>query len=609
MFEKSPELATYLGTLFWFLPLLFIAALAMTIRMPNGLQKVAAFGVVAIAFVYFGAFEFVREGGRRPFILYDHMYSNQVYLSDVPAIRQAGFLQTAKWTRHTSVTPENQQEVGADLFRIQCSSCHSIAGPLNDIKPLVRKYDSVFGLDAKLNGLGKITRYMPPFFGDRAERWALAGYLLSINGHPLPDPVADLNMGNPVVVVEELPVAIPPFDRASDKQVLLAWSSLGMREISDSDDVWTIAAPGSDIFAQLVRRGDPPQRVTSGVDIHYQMEQDPQVNGVFQVDESRQAFVANAVAVPAYLQDGSYHPYPLLRVSAIDSSSGAVLASTRMVVPVATEMGCKNCHGGGWKVAGVTGISDATAEDVLAVHDRISGTNLLPRARQGEPQACKSCHGDPAAGQAGDPALLNFSAAIHGWHANFLTDRSGSQACVACHAARPDGPTHFFREHHGAFMDCSNCHGTLEQHAVSLLKQEELAGKSGATILLEELSTSGAVDATGINPRTPWLQQPDCLNCHEEFGLGMSVDAFNTWTDSAEDLYRNRQDQMGVMMCQACHGSTHALYPAHNKYGRQRDIIQPLQYQGNDRPLGEDCTLCHTVQPEFEGHHPNSLRL
>ena len=158
-------------------------------------------------------------------------------------------------------------------------------------------------------------------------------------------------------------------------------------------------------------------------------------------------------------------------------------------------------------------------------------------------------------------------------------------------------------------MDCSNCHGTLEKHAVSLLKQEELAGKSGATILLEELSTSGDLEVTAINPRLPWLQQPDCLNCHEEFGPGMSVDAFNTWTDSAADLYRNRQDQMGVMMCQACHGSTHALYPAQNKYGRQRDIIQPLQYQGNDRPLGEDCTVCHTVQPDFEGHHPNSLRL
>ncbi|MFO7812835.1 MAG: hypothetical protein R6V21_07705, partial [Pelovirga sp.] len=97
-------------------------------------------------------------------------------------------------------------------------------------------------------------------------------------------------------------------------------------------------------------------------------------------------------------------------------------------------------------------------------------------------------------------------------------------------------------------------------------------------------------------------------NCHDFFDVGMSMDGFNNWTSSEDELFRNRQDLMGVMMCQACHGSTHALYPAHNKYGSQRDIIQPLQYQGNDRPIGNDCTVCHTVAQEFEGHHPNSLR-
>ncbi|MFA6687726.1 MAG: hypothetical protein WCS16_09660, partial [Desulfuromonas sp.] len=70
--------------------------------------------------------------------------------------------------------------------------------------------------------------------------------------------------------------------------------------------------------------------------------------------------------------------------------------------------------------------------------------------------------------------------------------------------------------------------------------------------------------------------------------------------------YRNRHDQMGALMCAACHGSPHALYPA--RMGAAHDNIQPLQYQSNTRPLGNDCTVCHTVQPEFEAHHPNSLR-
>lgn len=132
----------------------------------------------------------------------------------------------------------------------------------------------------------------------------------------------------------------------------------------------------------------------------------------------------------------------------------------------------------------------------------------------------------------------------------------------------------------------------MEDHALALLKQEHLAGKSGAHELLQYLAPRTVASADEFSPRQAWLQQPDCLNCHTDFAVGSSIDAFNTWTSGENTLFRNRHDLMGVMMCQACHGSTHALFPAHNKYGSQRDIIQPLQYQGNDRPIGHDCTGC-----------------
>lgn len=178
IFEKSPEMGAYLTTLGWFMPILFVVSMIMALRLPQSFQKGFCFAVVGVALVYFGAFEFVREGGRRPFIIYDHMYSNQVYLDDVPKIQEAGFLASSKWINHTEVTDDNLIDVGHDLFVYQCSSCHSVGGPLNDIRPLVAKYDSVFGMDAKLNGLGKLNNYMPPFFGTRAERWALANYIV-----------------------------------------------------------------------------------------------------------------------------------------------------------------------------------------------------------------------------------------------------------------------------------------------------------------------------------------------------------------------------------------------------------------------------------------------
>ncbi len=632
--EKSPEIANYLQLLAWAMPIFFIASMVMLIRLPNSFQRVFCFVIVAIALIYFGAFEFIREGGRRPFIIYDYMYSNQVYVDDVPEIQKNGFLTKAKWTEHKEITPDNLLAAGKDLFKYQCSACHSVGGVLNDIMPLIKKYDSPFGMDSKLNGLGKLNHYMPHFMGTTEERWALASYIVQeLNG------INPQDTANLVIDAKELPVTIPPFDKEKDEYVLLAWNNLGMHCISDSDPFWILLPPANDLYAQLVKRGDSPEIITEGVEISYQVQEGfeyPEkqvqfwnyadkllganlapgvgvgglkVSGLMNLEEDHAAFTAPFIPVVPYPEDGSFNPFPIFTITAKDKETGEILMTTKTVAPTSTEMGCKNCHGGGWRVASVAGFTDETSLDVLAAHDKNSGTNLVERATNGEPMLCQSCHADPVLGTKGDPELLNFPAAIHGWHANFLTDREGMDACVACHPSRPDGPTQCFRSHHSEFMDCTSCHGTMEDHSLSLLKHELEAGKKGAARLMENLQARVVDSVEDINPRIPWMNEPDCLNCHEDFDMGSTTDAFNTWTAGGDELFRNRHDQMEAMMCAACHSSPHAVYPATlNKLGENRDSIQPLQYQGNDRPIGNDCTVCHTVQPDFEGHHPNSLR-
>ena len=634
IFEKSPEIAPYLTALGWFMPILLLVSVFMALRLPQGLQKYMSFAVIVIALIYFGAFEFVREAGRRPFIIYDHMYSNQVYVDDVPQIQKAGFLASSKWTSYKKITDTNRLEAGAELFRFECSACHSVGGLLNNIKPLVKRYDNVLGMEAKLTGLGKLNNYMPHFFGNQEERHALASYIVSaINGIDLTVPA------NPVVEAKELPIKVPPFDKAEAGYLLLAWNNLGMHCISDSDPYWVLLPPANNLFAQLVKRGDPPEIVTEGVEIRYQVEPEfehPQhqvrfweyseelfgtqlipgfglsgngLSGSMKLEEDQRAYSAKQIPVVPYPADGSYNPYPIFTVTAIDSTTGKVLAETKAVAPTSTEMGCKNCHGGGWRVDNVAGLTKETSLDVLAAHDKNSGTNLVERARNGQPMLCQSCHADPALGAEGKPELLNLSAAIHGWHANFLTDREGMEACSLCHPSRSDGPTQFFRSHHAMFMDCTNCHGSMEDHTLSLLKKELEAGKQEAARLMAQLKPRNVESLQQINARTPWLNEPDCLTCHEDFQMSSSIDAYNSWTSEADQLYRNRHDQMDAIMCAACHSSPHATYPAtNNKLGANRDNIQPLQYQGNDRPIGNDCTVCHTNQPEFEAHHPNSLR-
>ena len=632
---KSPEMARYLPYLTWLIPILFFASLIMLIRMPQGIQKRLTFVVVLIALLYFGSFEFIREGVRRPYIISNYMYSNQIYVDDAAKLQEGGYLKYAKWNKYDRVSEENMMEVGHDLFFQQCSACHSVGGVLNDILPNIEKYDSVFGMDAKLNGLGKLNKYMPPFMGSRQERLSLASFLVKeLNA-------ANLDGGNNLTVDQkELPVEIPEFNKEEDEYVLLAWNNLGMHCISDSDPYWILLPPANDIFAQLVKRGDIPEIVTEGVTLEYVVEggfENPEkqvrfwefankllgadlapgvgvgglkVQGVMKLEEEHNAFAAPFVPVVPYPSDGSFNPYPVFTITAKDAQTGAILAETKTVAPTSTEMGCKNCHGGGWRVAGVAGFTDETSLDVLKAHDKNSGTNLAEKALNGNPMLCQSCHADPVLGTKGRPELLNFPAAIHGWHANFLTEREGMEACVACHPSRPDGPTECFRSHHAEMMDCTHCHGTLEDHALSLLKKEKDAGKKGAARLMENLKARSVASVDEINPRTPWLNEPDCLNCHEDYGIGDLDKGFNTWTSGPEELYRLRHDELGAMMCEACHGSTHAVYPAtRNKYGENRDSIQPLQYQGNTRPIGNDCTVCHTVTPEEEGHHPNSIRM
>lgn len=257
------------------------------------------------------------------------------------------------------------------------------------------------------------------------------------------------------------------------------------------------------------------------------------------------------------------------------------------------------------------GISVTTASDVLARHDRRHKTELLPQAEAGKPVLCQSCHPDPLLNAAGRPELLNLPAAIHGFHALYLPGYDGAQPCHACHPTGPDSYTYCARGTHAAQgLTCVNCHGTLEDHALTLLKGEKEAGKPKAELLMRHVKPRLVASVEDIEPRTPWNDQPDCLGCHVDFEppQGENPSAFNQWVRGPSGLYRTRTDDAGLM-CQSCHGSTHAEYPATNAFHPDLDAIQPLQYQGHPGPIGSkgNCAVCHMEDMDDEFHHPNIL--
>jgi mono/diheme cytochrome c family protein len=638
--HRASEIQPYLKGFLYLTPLLLLGGLIAAVKMPGRFKKPVAWVVLAVGFLHMGSFEFIREGGRRPYVIHGHMYSNSILLDEVDAIKAQGFLKSAKWTEHKEITPENALAAGEEIFRLQCSSCHSRGGYLNDIMPLTAHFP-LLGMESQLDGQGKLVEYMPPFLGTDPERHALARYITEgLHGKVEQVPLAE----------EKAPeFVIPPFDDENDEYVLFAWNNLGMHCLSDSDPFFVILPPSNEIQAQLILRGETPEVVTEDVKITYTapegfenpagevrfwdfedqnfgVELEPNVglkglpiSGEMKLQEEQGYFEAPAVPVVPY-ESGSYNPYPLFTIEARDANTGEVLATTRTVVPTATEMGCKNCHGGGWRVGDVAGFSDDTSASILRVHDKHSRTELLARAERGEPRLCAGCHEDPATATGsfgGDEDfahadLLNLPASIHGWHANYLTGR-GAEACAFCHPASQAGATRCLRGGHSRNLDCTNCHGSLEDHALSLLKAEDEKGKPGAARLMANLQPRAVDTMDEVVGRTPWLQEPDCYACHEDYEHPDPADASAVyqWTDGPEGLYRFLLDDSEMLKCSTCHGPPHATYPTYSDlYGADRDNIQPLQYQGNRRPIGAggNCQVCHGMEMEDSLHHENMER-
>lgn len=608
--------------------LLFGLGLFTLGKFSQPLQKTGALLLVVICFGWMAGFEYMREIARKPFVLYGNMYSNGITPSQMDSVNNEGFLALAKWTEVKEVTDNNMMEAGAEIFRLQCMACHTVDGyngVLNKSDQLTER-----GLEAMMTGLGKVNSYMPPFAGTSLEKRALAAYIYrEIQGKStLPDKEHE---------AESFPLDIPGFDPDTSDYVLLVWNDLGMHCISDNEKYFSFLPPANTFNAQLFKRGPLPELVTTGVTMDYAVEegfQHPEKHSMFweydqqifgadlpegtglmgkgvngTMEHHGSVFAAHLIPVVPYMDDGTYNPYPVFTIRAFDESTGEMLARTKAVAPTSTEMGCRNCHEGGWAWNDVSGMADLTAINILKAHDRFNGTTLLEDAENGEPKLCQSCHADPAVMAPGTPGVLNFSTAIHGFHANYLSGMD-QESCNMCHPSRMEGNTNCFRGRHSEVgVGCTECHGTLEDHALGLLATQP--GIAASARLSRGLEPVYAASKEEIKPRMPWLMEPDCRSCHTNFNIfedGFSGTAFNIWAPGFEALYRNRTDNHGVM-CSACHGSTHAVYGAYNKYGLQRDNQQPLQYQGLAGTIGThgQCMVCHTREMTTNGHHRNMV--
>lgn len=137
--------------------------------------------LLAIAFIATGSMEFVREGIRKPYLIYGVLYSNGIpadpqwerrlraegSLAHMPFIRRPG--ESAGDVRRLPL-----HEAGELVFRAQCASCH-VPGGFNGLEPLVRDKSREW-LTTTTRELHRVRHFMPPFLGDDFELAAIVEY-------------------------------------------------------------------------------------------------------------------------------------------------------------------------------------------------------------------------------------------------------------------------------------------------------------------------------------------------------------------------------------------------------------------------------------------------
>jgi hypothetical protein len=594
IFSRAPEMKPFLALFIWLSPLITACGLAMAVLRPQGVRRPLAWLLLLLGFLYLGSFEFIREGGRRPYLIHDYMYSTSIKKTDLPQVQKTGLLASARWVKNRKITPENRMDAGKELFTLLCLPCHSAGGPLNDILPLARRF-SPAGMRSFLATMGTNNPYMPPFAGTEEEQGVLADYLTT----RLVQGVTD----NKTHISKET-IAPIPFNQETAEYLVLASADKGMilsSEPEQSGIDFSFAPPT--LRAQVVLRGTAPSVLTEDIQVTYRIDTD---NGplIGNMSPAGTAFETTLAASPTVSKD--FRPYLLAKIEAV--KEGRIIAATRLKIGISSEIGCRNCHGGPWRQQGRTGLSRETAAAILAIHDKRSKTQLSQELARGRIVVCQNCHADSSRGAAGQSGLLNLSAAMHGFHALYLDQDNNS--CAFCHANSAEGATGKLEDLHGTLgLECTNCHGTLADHAISLLKEEQQVQKSGSGKLLTLLADKGEVASAAIKGRKPWDMEPDCLTCHKGFQPPDTGTAFNSWNADKKDLFVHRHSEEGVLLCTSCHGVQHSLYPTDNPYSKEAGNLQPLQYQNNPYPLGTNrgCAVCHTVAMEDELHHPGSL--
>jgi hypothetical protein len=380
--------------------------------------------------------------------------------------------------------------------------------------------------------------------------------------------------------------------QTGERYAVLAWNNLGMHCYNrDYSDIGVLP-PYNTLWAQVIKLGDPPQVVTTGIKVEYSFPLNTYSAGkppfpdktnfwtyakqLFDVnlppnvglagkslkgtmDPVGDHFVAEGIPLTEYYDSDArrginpskwkQHPYQLALITVRDANTNVLLTKSVVVTPVSSELNCVNCHADTADATTLYPITPTGKVDtnILTLHDYLNPGKYDPPLMQSRPVLCAKCHASAALGAPGLPGVSNLSNAMHRHHKDLPDITPDTQGCYNCH---PGPKTRCLRDtmSQNFVFNCTTCHGTMEN--------------------------------VSLNP-TPWANEPRCDNesCH---GSGGAMD---------KPLYRESKGHGGTY-CAGCHDSPHAIA----KSREYNDSIKFLMLQKQAGTLRK-CTACHLSMP------------
>ncbi len=133
--------------------------------------------LVAAGLLVFAAGEWVREAGRKPFVINGYLYSTGLRVADEPMLATDGVLAHTRWVSPTA-RASGGAALGRELYGQHCQTCHTHNG-YNGLRPWLAAWDGAT-IRHLLPRLHHLRGRMPAWHGNEDETEALALYLESL---------------------------------------------------------------------------------------------------------------------------------------------------------------------------------------------------------------------------------------------------------------------------------------------------------------------------------------------------------------------------------------------------------------------------------------------